>query len=51
MTPEERLRQKIGEFVMTIAFLEHQLAERDATIANLVAEIAGHVPEVVGAAV
>lgn len=35
MTPEDRLRLKIGELVMTIAFLEATIAERDATIETL----------------
>lgn len=35
MTPEDRLKQKIGELVMTIAFLEAQIADRDAQIAAL----------------
>lgn len=35
MTAEDRLRIKIGELVMTIAFLEAQLADRDAKIAAL----------------
>lgn len=35
MTAEDRLRMKIGEYVMTIAFLEAQLAAKDDEIAAL----------------
>lgn len=38
MTPEDRLKQKIGEFVMTIAFLEAQIEARDAQIAEATPE-------------
>lgn len=43
-TAEARLKQKIGELVMTIAFLEAQIEARDAQIAALTPPVAEAAP-------